>query len=142
MDLRFQVLCALTLSLLSPLASAGILELPLRAKFKDMPLDQNPVLSYAILGTFPDGTAAVVRNGEAARFFIRDKIVNPETGQDYRLQELNCRTGQFVGIGVGTPERIVAFSDPIDAFNVRQHHPKNRDAYRQICSAAGLKSAF
>lgn len=140
--LRLKGYWALTLGFVSLAAAAGNLELPLRANFKDTPLNQNPVLSYAILGTFPDGTPAVTRNGDSARFFIRDKLTDPATGKNFTLEELNCRTGQFSGIGMGTPERIVAFLAPLDGSNVTKHHPDNRGAYRQICAAAGLKSDF
>ncbi|VVE77095.1 hypothetical protein PCA31118_05390 [Pandoraea captiosa] len=115
-------------------------ELPLFARLKDVPLNENPVMGYVIFGNFPDGQPMIRAVTASTAVFIERQAMLKTTG--YTRNLLDCRNATL---------RIDAFGDieslqseprslPLEANPIKRMHPRNLQVFKRVCNTAGLRA--
>lgn len=136
------ILCLLLAAVSAPSMAQQIEELPLFVKFKDMPLNENPVGGYATFGTFTDGLPAIeVAAQDVVQFFERAKM--PPIFPYHKVQ-INCKLGLMKIVGMGDAAEIRNMQEIKEAkiINLRDTHPENKPVYEKICKQAGFKLSY
>lgn len=127
-------------------ADAATIEKPIYAKFKDVPIKENPVMGYVQFGQLGDGTPALQKiNSSTVRLYTRNTLFRLGSGDyTYSAEELNCRTGmmEFIGMSVGTPYHVTAQQDPPPPLSMKEVNPKNLPVYREVCTTTGIQPAW
>lgn len=140
-----RVACILLFAALCSGADAATIEKPVYAKLKGMPIKDNPVLSYVLLGQLDDGTPALQKiSPSTVRFYTRFVLFQTGSGVPiYQAEELNCRTGMWavVGLGAGSTDHFTAVENPLRA-SVKEMNPRNLPVYREVCTTVEIQPAW
>lgn len=117
------------------IGTAAAVEKPIYGKFDGIPLDQSPVISRMVFGTLPDGSETPVKLDEHT---IRVHLANVLGTGLYGVEDVDCRKGTKLTIGVGEWGKIGPSPVTEKPFKLRKMHPRAVETYREACSTAGI----
>lgn len=116
-------------------AFAATVEKPVYGKFDGVPLESSPIISRMVFGTLPDGSQAPAKVDENT---IRVYLANMLGTGLYGVEDVDCRKGTKLTVGVGEWGKIEPSRAAEKPFKLRKMHPKAVETYREACRAGGI----